>query len=196
MSIQKFCEFCRTELTFKPISLLKKRRFCNRTCRSSFFGAKTGAAMKEALRIKNANKLPWPEITCAQCGKNFKVTPARLNTAKFCSYRCGGLSNGGPEGGRRPATVRDGKSVKNHIAIAKQLLGLDSIAGKNVHHIDGNTRNNALANLIVLDHGQHTSIHMIQRHQGVHLSAEDIIAKFPNALWLSNFVPTIDSRGD
>ncbi len=82
MSIEKPCEFCGALFTAAAPSLLARKRFCSRSCRSSALWATTGPTMKEAYRVKQAGNLAGAQLTCAQCGKHFSVRPSRRETAK------------------------------------------------------------------------------------------------------------------
>lgn len=52
-------------------------------------------------------------------------------------------------------TGKDSRIHSEHRFIAKHYLDIE---GKDVHHIDGDHRNNKLSNLEVLDHGQHSRL--------------------------------------
>ncbi|HAM40170.1 MAG TPA: hypothetical protein DCP69_02230 [Candidatus Omnitrophica bacterium] len=190
MSIQIVCEFCRSKFSLAYPSLATRRRFCSRSCRSSAGWNLVRDKMKEALRVQQARDFSRTEITCSQCGKQFWIRPSRLKTAKFCSYRCSGLAHGGKNPKGHSSTTTDGECLEDHIRLAQNLLGRHLMRGENVHHINGNPRDNRPANLIVLKHGQHTTIHNLQRHRGCQLSAKDILTKFPQALWLGDILPS------
>lgn len=50
--------------------------------------------------------------------------------------------------------------VYEHIAVAERSLGRPLKDNEVVHHLDGNTRNNRSANLLVLERSQHAKLHV------------------------------------
>lgn len=66
------------------------------------------------------------------------------------------VSNSGYHQFRDPST---GKWSNTHRRVAKKKLGGKIGHGREVHHIDGNKRNNRPSNLTVLSKAQHRSIH-------------------------------------
>ena len=66
---------------------------------------------------------------------------------------------------RRPYI--DGKRGRHrleHVLIVERVLGKPLPSGAEIHHVDGNGRNNAHRNLVVCpDHGYHALLHLRQR---------------------------------
>ena len=62
---------------------------------------------------------------------------------------------------------REGKKlrVKQHRHLMELHLGRKLEATEDIHHINGNKRDNRLANLQVIDHGEHTALTNRQRFQ-------------------------------
>lgn len=54
---------------------------------------------------------------------------------------------------------RNGKTDREHRFIAKEMLGRELNTNEVVHHIDGNKRNNAVQNLMVVTRSEHARIH-------------------------------------
>jgi len=58
----------------------------------------------------------------------------------------------------------NGRVVMEHIAVAERVLGRKLPNGAIVHHVDGNTRNNAPANLVICpSQAYHKMIHVRER---------------------------------
>lgn len=74
-------------------------------------------------------------------------------------------------GGHRPCnaapyhrTIVNGRCRPLHVAIVEKLLGRELPRGVEVHHVDGNKRNNATSNLVVCPtRGYHRLLHYRQR---------------------------------
>lgn len=54
---------------------------------------------------------------------------------------------------------RNGKTDREHRFIAKEMLGRELNTNEVVHHIDGNKRNNAVQNLMVVTRSEHARMH-------------------------------------
>ena len=54
----------------------------------------------------------------------------------------------------------DGKNRAEHRYVMEQHLGRRLETHEHVHHIDGNTRNNEISNLEILNHNEHNRLHM------------------------------------
>ena len=123
---------------------------------------------------------------CLKCNTEFWVFQKDLKTKKYCSQKCHYLSRnnwkreGNPNwrGGKtiiadrpalyipeHPRATREGY-VYEHLVIAEKVLGRSLKYIKHshpdnevVHHIDGNKRNNANANLLICTSKYHKSLH-------------------------------------
>lgn len=120
-----------------------------------------------------------PKI-CETCGKQFisplSQYPSRANRGRFCSRRCvysfqrganhpywrGGLLNNGkylvqyaPE---HPQAQSKGY-VPQHRLVVEAAIGRYLEPGEDVHHRNGNKTDNRIENLVVLTHGEHSSLH-------------------------------------
>ncbi len=76
IGVTQSCECCGKEY-YVPAWLLRRdiSKFCSIAC-----------MYKGRPKPKNNNV----ELICKQCGKAYLVRPYRINTAKYCSKRCGG----------------------------------------------------------------------------------------------------------
>ena len=110
---------------------------------------------------------------CEICGKEVEDYVKR----RFCCFACrniGFSGEGNPafkgdtvtykvdKGGRQYRYIRGvRKKVPEHRYIMEQYLGRSLTEGEEVHHINGNTLDNRIPNLFVLDKRNHTRQHFI-----------------------------------
>lgn len=105
---------------------------------------------------------------CPKCGKAFR--PIK-QLSKYCSRPCARSKNGGLN--RKPEVWwtdvkgyiqghiwKDGQKVrvKFHRLVMERHLGRPLLASEDVHHIDGDKKNNAIENLEVLSHSAHATL--------------------------------------
>lgn len=203
MPIQRLCEFCGGEFSVYPSQIglrgLNTGRFCSRACAAKSRVGQAPFAANEARRGKQAHNNARIKIACANCGEQFSVAPCRVGRkypikccSQACSYELKRVSK--PSGYRR--SNWSGQRLADHLGLAQQLLGRDAVRGKDVHHIDGNRLNNSPTNLIVLERGEHRSVHDFQWRHGSQFTAEMLKQLFPRAQWLADFVPATNSRSD
>lgn len=50
--------------------------------------------------------------------------------------------------------------VYEHVLVAEEFIGRELLPNEVVHHLDGDKSNNRIENLLVLDRGQHTKLHI------------------------------------
>lgn len=114
--------------------------------------------------------------SCAECGTSFK--PRRASST-YCSRECKWANNGGQNKKAESWWVNakgyiegkmwlpDGTQVriKKHRHIMEQHLGRKLLPNEDVHHIDGNKANNAIENLQVIDHGEHSALTNKERYE-------------------------------
>ena len=60
-----------------------------------------------------------------------------------------------------------GKKVQEHILVWERANGRKLPEGYDIHHIDGNGRNNDLSNLMLIEHGEHAKLHHEMRRKGI-----------------------------
>jgi hypothetical protein len=77
----KNCEVCNSEFKTKP-SHYERRKYCSYDCRN--------IAQKETLKGKNNPNYKGGKVKkiCQNCGKEYKVIPARAKTSVACSVKC------------------------------------------------------------------------------------------------------------
>ena len=108
-----------------------------------------------------------PDQHCPQCGNIFRPKSKR---SKYCSRACAWINNGGHN--KKQETwwtnshgYREGRiwlsegiqiRVKEHRFIMAGILGRSLHPWEDVHHLDGNKSNNAIENLLLISHGDHS----------------------------------------
>lgn len=104
---------------------------------------------------------------CPECGKTFR--PLR-SISKYCSRVCHWKNNGGRNKKsevwwENPKGYIEGKiwvndsfqiRVKRHRFVMEGYLGRPLEKWEDVHHIDGNKSNNAIENLELISHSEHS----------------------------------------
>jgi len=138
--------------------------------------------MPKRLSVPSTNELvdSWgrrnrklPYYRCKECGKTFK--PYR-RLSVYCSRPCMWKNNGknqktkseywweNSRGYMHGRVWIGGKKiqVRQHRWFMEKHLGRPLMRNEDVHHINGNKKDNRLINLQVIDHGLHT----IKTHKG------------------------------
>jgi len=106
--------------------------------------------------------------TCEACQRVFA---ARRKDSRFCSRPCMWSNNGGHN--RKPETWwlsnrgyingrvwENGvqRNVKQHRYVMEQAIGRPLLPHEDVHHINGIKTDNRLENLVLIDHGAHSTL--------------------------------------
>lgn len=68
----------------------------------------------------------------------------------------------------------NGKTIREHRLLMENHIGRKLLPSENVHHIDGNTLNNDIENLQIIQHGEHSSLSNIENPTGAKLTPEDV----------------------
>lgn len=93
------------------------------------------------------------QLACQQCGLAFAAWPYMVGIAKYCSRRC---HNDAMATGTDPYRGRTAGIGAEHIRIATAALGKSLPTQAEVHHVNGNGRDNRHANLVICqDHAYH-----------------------------------------
>ena len=92
------------------------------------------------------NIKPKIKIKCKVCGKIFEKCPSQAKTAKYCSYKCYGISQ---RKEKYPITRKYARKIAYKM-LPHKCAECGNIWKLEVHHKDKNTRNNAVENLEIL----------------------------------------------
>ena len=102
---------------------------------------------------------------CKLCGYTFTI--GRKKDQQFCSSVCRNTNNARVSAERR-GDMQRGSGTKwyvkqggrhQHRIVAEAMLGRKLVRGEIVHHKDGNKKNNAPNNLVVMLQGEHMREH-------------------------------------
>lgn len=132
----------------------KGRRYCHRHFLDR--KAEQRAARKAAgLKVKTTYK-----VQCTVCGKTYE---AFRKSAKFCSDCFKNIMN---------KDLESDNNYGEHRLIAENIIGRKLTYNEVIHHLDGNSQNNSLDNLILLSRSKHTSLHRHINIEGAILEAK------------------------
>ena len=127
----------------------KGRRYCHR----HFLENKAKQYReKKAKGIKC--RTTW-ESFCEVCGSSFQTT--HKDGAKFCKECYAKIQNDGFEANNNYEYDKSGQVL--HRVIAEEVLGRKLEYNEVLHHLDGNSKNNNLENLMLLSRSNHSSLH-------------------------------------
>jgi hypothetical protein len=130
--------------------------------------ARRGAGQYCSIACKFAQRREWR--ACALCGKEFSVP--RSQSKRFCSAKCQGKANSGPNNHKHNAAGRfvaasgyvwikapSGRWRLEHRVVLEQHLGRRLRSSEIVHHRDEDKQNNSLANFEILTRAEHGRRH-------------------------------------
>ena len=124
-------------------------------------------------------------LTCIHCGELFRVPTYRKETAKYCSRSCLAKVHlnqfpdyrfkptNKPKHTYKTITV-NGKQVRVHRHLMEQHLGRKLESWEHVHHINGDSHDNRIENLIVLSNSEHQKIEHQERINSSFSSSENL----------------------
>lgn len=154
----KNCKTCNKEFIF----IKRKTTFCSHQCQARWASTLSHGKPKPSSK-KGQN------VSCITCNKSFYVAKKRFEkgNVKYCSRSCLAkvhLAKFIPEYGFKPTgkpkhtykyVVRDGRRIRLHRYIMEQYLGRKLERWEHVHHINDDSSDNRIENLIVLSNSEH-----------------------------------------
>lgn len=160
----KNCKFCNK--SFKPRK--KTHVFCSRHCQSKWL----------AINHISGGKKQGVYLICPVCKKPFYIPQYRVSIAKYCSRNClakvhlakylpiyGFKKSGKPKRKYNLYTkTLDGRRIRTHRYVMEQHLARPLESWEHVHHIDGNTYNNQINNLVILTNSEHQKVEIEMRN--------------------------------
>lgn len=141
-----------------------KRTYCSKECHNK-------AMTKEGEKINNNHVY---NLKCKLCGKDFK---AFRYDQPYCSYKCSGIAHRGKNNSMYKTGTYDHEGyiqeLKSeggykfiHRRVIEEILGRELQSSEHIHHIDGDTKNNEINNLVILTCSEHSRIHQYLRGNG------------------------------
>lgn len=148
------CLQCKKIIFASPCEVNKK--FCSRSCTAYFFN-------------QNQRKEKGKYIRCNVCGKEKYYFPKDIKNRKFksfyfCSRQCMNKIFSFKKTGRQKARYKfitfNKKRVLEHRHIMEQHLGRPLNTQEHVHHINGNSLDNRIENLMILSNSEHRKLEL------------------------------------
>lgn len=162
----KICPVCAKE--FGKDKWYRQRTFCSNSCSTKF---------KRSNGIIPNRKRNGSYLKCIICTKEFYVAKYRtkLSNTKYCSRSClakdklpiyvkiyGFKKSNKPQHKYKSINV-DGKQIREHRYVMEQHLGRKLEKWEHVHHINDDSLDNRIENLIVLSNSEHQKIEVKKR---------------------------------
>jgi len=171
----KKCEFCQQLFCKTP----DRQFFCSHRCQ-----AKT--AIKKASLKRKPKKRTGKNYNCILCKKEFYVQKWRIERGdvKYCSRSClakhklpaftkiHGFKKSGKPPHKYKHIIINGKKIREHRHIMQEHLGRKLESWEHVHHINDDSSDNRIENLIVLSNSEHQKIEVKNRLNPISSSQE------------------------
>ena len=145
------------------VSTRRSSRYCSHSC--------VGQAYLPNIR----KPIQGQTLSCEYCLRAFFVPQYRGSKARFCSRSCLAKvhlaqfaafwfqPSGKPPHRYKTMVTPDGRQVRIHRYIMEQHLGRRLEAWEHVHHINGDSLDNRIKNLIVLSNSAHQRVEYAER---------------------------------
>ncbi len=154
------CKVCKIKFIDKWYK--KKREFCSKSCATKFRGVINHKPRKKTGKM----------FICPICQKDFYAAQWRINRGKvkYCSRAClakdklskfvkiyGFKKSGKPKHKYKYVNI-NGKQMREHRWIMEKHLGRKLEYWEHVHHINNDSFDNRIVNLVVLSNSDHQKI--------------------------------------
>lgn len=157
------CDYCGKEFEGRADA---KRQYCSHECHSK------AMTKPDAIKIKSNTYYPH---TCEICGKEYISLAKR---SRFCSYKCSGIYHRGENNG----TYKNGEYVTDngykqklnkeggyhfeHRKVVEDVIGRKLTSKEHIHHINEDTKDNRIDNLVILTCSEHMKVHQYLKGNG------------------------------
>jgi hypothetical protein len=157
---------------------MDKRRQCQDVMRANRGIMRGGMRSNPVLGVDLLGKSGKVAVRCSICGASILRSKYSRSKSHYCSKECisvaftNPLTNGYYKNYRRvkcpkiycEMAWKDGKVAEHRLIVARQL-GRPLAQHEEVHHIDGNRKNNAPENLQLIDINEHRGLHKAEREK-------------------------------
>lgn len=156
------CEYCKILYYVKPYRK-DKSRCCSRQCLWHITKSIREPNRLSSISGKKAHNNAGSFINCQRCNKRIDLSPHHLHKRKYCSNECKN-SNARHEKLSYIRITVNGERRLEHRYLMEQFLQRPLHKDEDVHHINGQTKDNRLENLMVLSKADHTRLHHKDRN--------------------------------
>lgn len=145
----RVCDYCGKPFRWKGKHRHRNKHvFCSKECSDLF-------------KIKKVT------VHCDCCGTEFEKKRSDIGRTlhNFCSHDCE------LDFRRNHLTAKNGKFVDGQAVyrtIIENTLGIKLKPGEEIHHIDGNHKNNSIGNLRIVTKSEHSQIHAAMKRRNEH----------------------------
>lgn len=159
------CIICKNEF----IPTKDRTTFCSHTCQARW-------AIKKANLVKKPKPRQGSYFVCYVCNKDFYVPQYRIKggRVKYCSRSClakdklpqykeFAFQPTGKNKHKYKQIKRDGRLQREHRYIMEQHLCRKLESWEHVHHINGDSSDNRIENLVVLSNAEHQRLEIKER---------------------------------
>ena len=156
MTVPINCKICENIFYVKPYRI-KSAKCCSRKC--LWYFTKPIREPKRIAKLKNkvAHNSACKKMKCIKCKKSFSISPSRIGIKWYCSRACYFSSITKTKKKYKFVYIK-GKKILEHRFVMENFLKRPLNTIEHVHHIDGDSFNNKIENLQVLDIIDHAKI--------------------------------------
>ncbi len=151
------CVICNIEFYVKKYRV-KSAKCCSRSCLWHYTKSRREPKRLQKLKSKPASNSHELLMSCKFCSKEFHISPSRIGKKFFCSRLCYNKWQTKPIKKTYKKIYVNGKRVLEHRHVMQCKLNRPLTENEEVHHINGNSKDNRINNLIILNKLSHAKI--------------------------------------